>query len=304
REDDDFNQFVFCCLKGRQRKNGSFKIAPPEDGTYYLKIYGKPEDEIQDEDDTLDHVATFLIHGVEISTPPMPWPGNDLPWGITEDFVETGAAWVNLSEPIIEMVGEKRHNFTLKTLGGPLLILGHIYDSDGNELVQDKDRDMKYTVLLNRRRPLPLTTTEDDESSLLPYITIKSNEKEAIFTLEPPPKPGFYKIQIFARKRPKKRGRIHIPLVTTILLDYKHCKTSNRDLSYHGSTRNSIGNSRIFSGVSRSTARGTSMTGLPNSPHLMTRSLSHTEQGGGTGVKRPLELHLPDPRQALTPIGQ
>lgn len=57
---------MFCCLKGRQRKNGSFKIAPPEDGTYYLKIYGKPEDEIQDEGDTLDHVATFLIHGVEV----------------------------------------------------------------------------------------------------------------------------------------------------------------------------------------------------------------------------------------------
>lgn len=97
----------------------------------------------------------------------MPWPFNDLPWGITEDFVDTGAVWVDLSEPIIEMVGEKRHTFTLKTPGGPLLILGHIYDAEGNELVQDKDRDMKYTVLLNRRRPLPITTTEDDEVGVI-----------------------------------------------------------------------------------------------------------------------------------------
>jgi hypothetical protein len=34
---------------------------------------------------------------------------------------------------------------------GPILSLCHIYDSDGNELVRDKDRDVRYTVVLNAK---------------------------------------------------------------------------------------------------------------------------------------------------------
>eukprot|EP00095_Tigriopus_kingsejongensis_P008836 maker-scaffold15_size728074-snap-gene-0.12 protein:Tk08836 transcript:maker-scaffold15_size728074-snap-gene-0.12-mRNA-1 annotation:"kyphoscoliosis " len=298
-ESDHLNNYVFCCRKGRQRKNGAFKVTPPEDGTYYLKVYAKPEEEIQDEGDTLDHVATFLIHGVQISSPPIPWPLSHLPWGITEDFLDTGAILMNQSEPVIEMVGEKRQSITLKTPKGAILTLGHIYDGEGNELVQDKDRDVKYTVLLNRRKPLPLAATEDEESSLLPYLAIRTTEKETVFTIEPPPKPGYYKIQIFACRKPKKRGKIHIPLVLTFLLDYKHSKTSNKELSYHGSTRNSIAVSRIYSGVSRSTARGTSMTGLPTSPRFPGPSLVE----GRSESKRSLESSIRDNQSNhLTPV--
>ena len=35
-------------------------------GTYYLKLYAKPEEEIKHETDTLDHVATLLIHANEV----------------------------------------------------------------------------------------------------------------------------------------------------------------------------------------------------------------------------------------------
>ena len=43
-----------------------YRIAPPEAGDYFLKIYGKPEEEISEETDTLDHVATFLISVPEV----------------------------------------------------------------------------------------------------------------------------------------------------------------------------------------------------------------------------------------------
>jgi hypothetical protein len=93
----------------------------------------------------------------------MPFPRSDIPWGLTQAFFNTGARVVGVSEPIIRMIGEKRRDIVIKTPREPLLSLCHMYDSEGNELVQDKDRDVKYTVLLNRRNPLPNTTPEDDE---------------------------------------------------------------------------------------------------------------------------------------------
>ena len=65
-ESDSLNNYVLCFLKGRQQKLGIFRVAPPESGSYYLKIYAKPEEEIQNENDTLDHVATFLIHATTV----------------------------------------------------------------------------------------------------------------------------------------------------------------------------------------------------------------------------------------------
>ena len=43
------------------------QITPPEIGDYFLKVYAKPEAEILSEHDTLDHVATFLIHAQQVS---------------------------------------------------------------------------------------------------------------------------------------------------------------------------------------------------------------------------------------------
>ena len=92
----------------------------------------------------------------------------------------------------------------------------------GNELVQDKDRDVKYTVLLNRRNPLPSTEEEGDESTLLPFISKNENSKETIFTIENPPKEGFFKLQIYARRKPNKKGRLKIPLAANFLVECRH----------------------------------------------------------------------------------
>ena len=53
----------------------------------------------------------------------------------------------------------------------------HIYDADGNELVQDKGRDVKYTVLLNRRNPLPLAQQDDGEEVRLWHTTAKAMKR-------------------------------------------------------------------------------------------------------------------------------
>ena len=56
---------------------------------------------------------------------------------------------------------------------------------------------------------------------MLPFVQKVETEKETTFIVEGPPKPGLYKLQIFARKKPKKRGLLKIPLVATVLLNYK-----------------------------------------------------------------------------------
>ena len=64
------------------------------------------------------------------------------------------------------MIGEKSYNVIILTPKEQILSMCHIYDSAGNELVQDKDSDVKYTVLLNRRllgNLPPAQTPEDGE---------------------------------------------------------------------------------------------------------------------------------------------
>ena len=102
------------------------------------------------------------------------------------------------------------------------IILNGFHNFSGNELVQDKDRDVKYTVLLNRRNPLPSTEEEGDESTLLPFISKHENSKETIFTIENPPKEGFFKLQIYARRKPNKKGRLKIPLAANFLVECRH----------------------------------------------------------------------------------
>ena len=75
-------------------------------------------------------------------------------WGLTDAFQDTGASLVGLAIPVVEMVGEKKKKVIMKTPNGPLLSLCHMYDADGNELVADKDHDMKYTVLLNKKKAM------------------------------------------------------------------------------------------------------------------------------------------------------
>ena len=85
----------------------------------------------------------------------------------------------------------------------------------------DVDRDIKYTVLLNKHMPIPTDMRHEEETSLIPFVDKKESERETIFYINNLPKPGLYKVQIFARKKPKKRGKLILPLVATLLLDYK-----------------------------------------------------------------------------------
>ena len=108
-------------------------------------------------------------------------------------------------------------------------------------------REIRYTVLLNKKIPLPSDTRKEEEvsqsksvveilwihrtvisnfirelqSSLAPFVNKKESERETIFYINNLPKPGLYKAQIFARRRPKKRGKLIIPLVACILLEYR-----------------------------------------------------------------------------------
>ena len=101
----------------------------------------------------------------------MPYPRSDQAWGVTRAFLDTGVTMPTalLMSPVISIVGEKRHRLVLKTKKTEILSMCHIYDAEGNELVQDKGRDVKYTVLLNRRNPLPKETPEEGEEVSFAY---------------------------------------------------------------------------------------------------------------------------------------
>jgi hypothetical protein len=66
RPSDYLNNYVFCYWKGKGRKLVVFRVAPPEEGSFFLKVYAKPEDELRSDEDTLDHVATFFIRAPEV----------------------------------------------------------------------------------------------------------------------------------------------------------------------------------------------------------------------------------------------
>ena len=101
----------------------------------------------------------------------MPYPRSDQAWGVTRAFLDTGVTMPTalLMSPVISIVGEKRQRLVLKTKKTEILSMCHIYDAEGNELVQDKGRDVKYTVLLNRRNPLPKETPEEGEEVSFVY---------------------------------------------------------------------------------------------------------------------------------------
>ena len=61
----------------------------------------------------------------------------------------------------------------------------------------------------------------DLQTSLLPFITKRETPEKIVFLIDPPPKPGFYKLQIYARKKPKARGRLKIPLIANFLVDFR-----------------------------------------------------------------------------------
>jgi len=222
RPSDKLNNYVFCFYRGRQRRHTVFRINPPEEGAFLLKIYAKPEEELNSEDDTLDHVATLHIRAPTVHLPPLAWPRKVEPWGATNYLADSGAVIVSQSqEPVMFVSGTGRKKIVLRTPLGPILSKCHVFDADGNELVQDIDREIRYTVLLNKKIPLPSDTRKEEESSLAPFVDKKESDRETIFYINNLPKPGLYKAQIFARRKPKKRGKLIIPLVACILLEYR-----------------------------------------------------------------------------------
>ena len=60
------------------------------------------------------------------------------------------------------------------------------------------------------------------QSSLLPFISKKESPEETTFLIDTPPRVGFYKLQIYAVRKPKRPGKVKIPLVATLLIDYRH----------------------------------------------------------------------------------
>ena len=43
-----------------------------------------------------------------------------------------------------------------------------------------------------------------------------------MFYVDAPPKVGFYKLQIFGVKKPKKPGKLRIPLIANFLVEFRH----------------------------------------------------------------------------------
>ena len=56
----------------------------------------------------------------------------------------------------------------------------------------------------------------------MPFISKKTTPTKTVFTIENPPKEGYFKLQIYARKKPTKKGRLKIPLVANFLVEYHH----------------------------------------------------------------------------------
>ena len=78
------------------------------------------------------------------------------------------------------------------------------------------------------------------QSSLLPFISKKETPQETTFNIDTPPRVGFYKLMIYAVRKPRRPGKLKIPLIATFLIDYRHrqdsllllCVFSN-DMQYH-----------------------------------------------------------------------
>jgi hypothetical protein len=94
------------------------------------------------------------------------------------------------------------------------------------------------------------------QSSLLPFISKRDTPKQTIFTIENPPKEGFFKLQIFARKKPTKKGRLKIPLCANFLVEFRHTNqqvpTAGARKSFSAATTTKLTSSASLNQVRRS----------------------------------------------------
>ncbi|XP_037087625.1 hillarin-like [Pollicipes pollicipes] len=188
-ESSELNGFVFCQLRGSERRLASFTVQPPESGSYFLKVYGRPEEDIMDDETLpLDHLATFLLHCEKPRRQFSPWPVSDIPWGPTGFFYEMGVSLFNQDGPVIVTWGGfKQLVLETKT---DLLTMVQIFDADGLEI----------------------------ESKSI--VKRKDVDGDIIFFIHPP-RIGFYKMLLYGMPRPSEKGKWRLPLISSFLIDSK-----------------------------------------------------------------------------------
>jgi hypothetical protein len=193
-ENVSLNNYVFCQLQ-EDRLIGSFVISPPTPGRYYLKLYARSEQEMQQQADggRLSYVATLLLQCVKVRKYQSPYPPNELPWGPAAAFYEYKMQMLNLRSAVLGTWGGKRR--LILQCSEPMLLTYQIIDSDG--------REIDTRTMISR-----------DDASQGNVITLHIL----------PPRVGMFKLTIFGMPKPKQKGKWRLPLLLTLLVDCKLAK--------------------------------------------------------------------------------
>ena len=110
----------------------------------------------------------------------------------------------------------------------------------GNELIEEGDGHGHSTLFfISKKNPYPNPEELPSKiangevkafvfkkvkcSVLSHYLTLptpyQAKKEETIFTVYTPPHVGFYKLEIYASRVPKTKGKINLPLVATFMLE-------------------------------------------------------------------------------------
>ena len=73
---------------------------------------------------------------------------------------------------------------------------------------------MVTTVYISRKNPLPGSVIQNQEATgkISRGVHTTVTKKETLFTILSPTNVGFYKMDIYAAKSPKKKGKMIIPI--------------------------------------------------------------------------------------------
>nr|XP_046918063.1 uncharacterized protein LOC124498365 [Dermatophagoides farinae] len=199
QENSSLNYYVFCQLK-EDRLVGSFMVQPPLAGRFILKIFAKPEREMQgsqqDLSQPLDPIIMILLECTKARKYIEPFPLNELPWGLTQKFYDYKLKMVNQKGPIIVTWGGRRR-LVMESIE-TMLITYSLYDSDSLEM------DTRNIII-----------RED-------------NGFKTIFTINPP-RVGTFKFILFGMPKPKQKGKWRLPMLATLMIDCKLIKPLQHD---------------------------------------------------------------------------
>lgn len=188
-ESKRLNAFVFCQLKNN-RMVGSFKVTPPEEDDYLLKIYAKPESGIATEASILNSVTSMVLRCTKTHKNVPRLPFHDGPWGITSHLEEYGLHFANvpLETPVLVTVNGRRT--VLLEVPQEMLISQQLFDIAGNAI------GAKNII----------------------HRVAKMEDKIIRFVIHPPRR-GFYKFVVYARPKPTTKGRWYLPCIANFLVD-------------------------------------------------------------------------------------